>query len=66
MGLNPSETLSIGNDMYRDIFGAQQLGLKTIFFKSNQGEQEKEGVEPDYIIYNFSELLNAIQFFAKL
>lgn len=66
MGLNPSETLFIGNDMYRDVFGAQQLGIKTIFFKSNQGEHEKEGVKPDYIIYNFSELLKAIHFFRSI
>jgi putative hydrolase of the HAD superfamily len=37
--------------------------MKTVFFKSNQGTQEKKGVEPDYIIYNFPELLNAVRFF---
>jgi len=65
MGLSPSEALFIGNDMYRDIFGAQQLSLKTIFFKSNQGEQESDGVEPDYIIYSISELPVAIRFFEE-
>ncbi len=63
--LAPSEVLFIGNDMYRDVFGAHKLGMKTVFFKSNQGDQEKEGVEPDYIIYNFSELPRAIRFFEK-
>ncbi|MFA5904669.1 MAG: HAD family hydrolase [Desulfobacula sp.] len=62
MKLTPSEVLFIGNDMYRDIFGARQMGLKTIFFKSNQGEHEKDGVKPDYIIYHFSELPEAIRF----
>jgi putative hydrolase of the HAD superfamily len=65
MKLAPSEAIFIGNDMYHDVFGAQQLGIKTVFFKSNQGTHEKEGVEPDYIIYNFPELLKAIQFFEK-
>jgi len=65
IGLNPSEVLFVGNDMYRDIFGAQQLGLKTVFYKSNQGDQQRDGVEADYIIYHFSELLNAIQFFKE-
>jgi FMN phosphatase YigB (HAD superfamily) len=51
------------DDVYRHVYGAQGLGMKTVFFKSNQGTQEKEGVRPDYIIYNFPELLNAIQFF---
>jgi len=55
----------VGNDMYRDVYGAQRLGMKTVFFKSNQGTQEKEGVKPDYIIYNFPELLNAIRFFEE-
>ena len=65
MALVPSEALFIGNDMYRDVFGAHQLGMKTVFFKSNQGDQEKAGVEADYIIYNFSELPRAIRFFEK-
>lgn len=63
MNMEPAEVLFVGNDMYRDIYGAQKLGIKTVFFKSNQGVQEKEGVKPDYIIYNFPELLNAIRFF---
>lgn len=63
MKMDPSEVLYVGNDMYRDIYGAQRLRIKTVFFKSNQGTQEKEGVKPDYIIYQFPELLNAIKFF---
>ena len=63
MKMQASEVLFIGNDMYRDVFGAQESGMKTIFFKSNQGTQEKAGVKPDYIIYNFPELLNAVRFF---
>ncbi len=63
MGMAPSEVVFVGNDMYRDVHGAQKLGIKTVFFKSNQGLQKKEGVDPDYIIYRFTELLNAICFF---
>ena len=55
----------MGNDIYNDVHGAQKLGMKTVFFRSNQGLQEKEGVEPDYIIYNFPELLKAVRFFEK-
>jgi len=65
MQMAPAEVLFVGNDMYRDIFGAKELGMKTVFFKSNQGTQEKKGVEPDYIIYNFPELLNAVRFFEE-
>jgi putative hydrolase of the HAD superfamily len=63
MKMQPSDVLFVGNDMYRDVFGGQKIGMKTVFFKSNQGMQEKAGVQPDYIIYNFPELLNAIRFF---
>ncbi|MFA6921694.1 MAG: HAD family hydrolase [Gallionella sp.] len=65
MQMDVSEVLFVGNDMYRDVCGAQSLGIKTVFFKSNQGTQEKEGVKPDYIIYSFPELLNAIRFFEQ-
>jgi putative hydrolase of the HAD superfamily len=65
MNMEPSEVLYVGNDMYRDVYGAQRVGIKTVFFKSNQGTQEKEGVNPDYIIYTFPELLNAVRFFEE-
>jgi len=63
MKLDPLEVVYVGNDMYRDVHGAQKLGMKTVFFKSNQGTQDIDGVKPDYIIYNFPELINAIHFF---
>lgn len=63
MKMQASAVLFVGNDMYRDVFGAQKPGMKTVFFKSNQGTQEKAGVKPDYVIYNFPELLNAVRFF---
>jgi putative hydrolase of the HAD superfamily len=61
--LAPENVIFVGNDMYRDIFGARQVGMKTVFFSSNQGRKEMEGVNPDYIIYQFEELRNAINFF---
>ena len=36
--------------------------MKTIFCQSNQGTQEKEGTQPDYIIRGFPELLEAVRF----
>ena len=62
MKLQADEVIFIGNDMYRDIYGAQSAGIKTIFFKSNQGDQEYHGAEADYIIYNIRELPKAIEF----
>lgn len=53
--------LFVGNDMYRDIYGTRKLGIKTVFFKSNQGLQEKDDVESDFLIDDFLELLHAIK-----
>jgi putative hydrolase of the HAD superfamily len=63
MEIDASAVVFVGNDMYRDVHGAQKLGMKTVFFKSNQGTQEKKGVKPDYTIYNFHELLDAVRYF---
>jgi len=65
MKMMPSEVLFVCNDIYRDVHGAQRLGIKTVFFRSNQGQQEKKDVDPDYIIYNFPELLTAVRFFEE-
>lgn len=62
MGLMPEEVIFVGNDMYRDVYGAKEMGMKTVFFKSNQGDHSHHGAEPDYIIYHFGELLRAIDF----
>jgi len=62
LGLGPGEVLFVGDDMYRDVYGAKQLGLKTVYFASRQGDKAVEGVEPDYIIYQFAELPTAIAF----
>ncbi|RJQ62005.1 MAG: HAD family hydrolase [Desulfobacteraceae bacterium] len=64
-GLAPENVLFVGNDLYRDIFGARELGMKTVFFSSNQGRKEMDGVNPDYIIYRFAELSQAIDFFER-
>ena len=62
LNLSPEEVIFVGNDMYRDVFGAHEMGMKTVFFRSNQGEQNVCGAEADYIIYNFPELLHAVEF----
>jgi putative hydrolase of the HAD superfamily len=66
IGADPEEVLFVGNDMYRDVFGAAQMGMKTVYLASNQGRRHMEGVKPDYIIYRFAELRQAIEFFARL
>ncbi|MBE6368738.1 MAG: HAD family hydrolase [Lentisphaerae bacterium] len=60
--LAPQEVIFVGNDMYRDVYGAHAVGMKTVFFKSNQGDHSYHGADADYIIYNFNELPRAIEF----
>ena len=60
MKLTPTEVISVGNDMYRDIYGAARLGIKTIFVDSNQGDKYHENVTPDYTAHRFEEVLKAV------
>jgi putative hydrolase of the HAD superfamily len=62
----PENVLFVGNDMFRDVFAAKQQDIKTVFFSSNQGRKQAEGVKPDYIIYQFPEMRQAIEFFESL
>lgn len=64
--LTPENVLFVGNDMYRDIYPANQLGIKSVFFSSNQGGKQADGAKPDYIIYQFSEMRQALAFFESL
>jgi putative hydrolase of the HAD superfamily len=61
----PSEVIYIGNDMFRDIFGASQMGIKTIFFQTNQGTQSHPNTEPSYIARSFVEVQQGVQFLSQ-
>ena len=65
LGLLPEETLLVGNDLFRDIYGGNEMGMKTVFFRSNQGDWENKLGRPDYIIYSFYELPAAIDFLSS-
>ena len=58
--LNPQEVVFVGNDMHRDIFGASRLGIKTIFFASNQGTQSHPDTNPTYVITRLEQLPEAV------
>lgn len=62
MNLKADEVIYVGNDMFRDIYGGFNANMKTVLYKSNQGEHNFCGAEADYIIYNFNELPRAIEF----
>jgi len=60
------ETVFIGNDGYRDVFGARQLGMRTILFHPAQEAPRLSGAEPDYRIQEFAELPRALDFLLAL
>jgi putative hydrolase of the HAD superfamily len=61
MKLLPAEAIFVGNDMYRDIYGASRLGIKTIFVDSNQGTKFHEDVAPDYFAHQFEDVLKGME-----
>jgi len=64
--VRPEQALFLGNDLYHDIFGAQQLGMKAILVSSNQGDTSNQTISPDYIISGFADLPQAINYFVAL
>lgn len=65
MKLGPAEVICVGNDMYRDIYGASQLGIKAIFIDSNQGAKAHENVTPDYFAHRFEDVLKGVEVLAE-
>jgi putative hydrolase of the HAD superfamily len=59
------QALFIGNDMYSDVFGPQQLGMKTIFFSPAGPKKSQPEIQPDYIIYNLADLPKAVKYFVN-
>lgn len=60
LGVAAEHTLFIGNDMYRDIYGAQQAGMKTLMYNSPQGDKIYAGVSPDFTISDYHNLLTIL------
>ena len=60
MAVAAENTLYVGNDMYRDIYGAREAGLTTVMFDSDQGEKTYPDCAPDYTITDFRDLPNIL------
>jgi putative hydrolase of the HAD superfamily len=60
MAVAAEETLYVGNDMYRDIYGAREAGLTTVMFDSDQGTKAYQDCMPDYTITDFRDLLQIL------
>jgi putative hydrolase of the HAD superfamily len=61
LGVPAENTLYVGNDMYRDIYGARQAGMQTLMFDSNQGAKEYRDCLPDHRITDYRDLLSLLE-----
>ncbi|WP_287584048.1 HAD family hydrolase [Candidatus Borrarchaeum sp.] len=60
MNMKPHNVIHIGDSLECDVIGAKKAGLKAIWFKRNDDEQQNEGeYRPDLTIHQLSELLEA-------
>jgi putative hydrolase of the HAD superfamily len=62
LGVRPEQAIYVGNDMFHDVFGAQQAGLRAVFWPTQFGKKTHADVAPDYIIYSFAQLRDAVSF----
>jgi putative hydrolase of the HAD superfamily len=60
MGVAAEHALYIGNDMHRDIFGAQEAGMTTVMVESDQGADVYLDCVPDYTITDLRDLLTIL------
>jgi putative hydrolase of the HAD superfamily len=60
LGVPAENTLYIGNDVYRDIYGAREAGLRTVLFDSDQGTKQHLDCVPDYTITDYQQLLEIL------
>ena len=60
MNVAAGNALYVGNDMYRDIHGAREAGMKTVMFDSDQGTKAHLDCVPDYTITDFRDLLQIL------
>lgn len=55
--LSPDEIVFVGDDMFRDIFGAKSIGMSTVYIPSEHGISYYEDCKPDEVIRSVRDLL---------
>ncbi len=66
MSLTAAEAIFIGNDLFRDIYGAQRLGIRTLLVDSDQGDKSCENVLPDYSVRHFRDVLPGVESMSRM
>ena len=63
-GIESEEVLYVGNDLFNDVLGASQAGMKTALFTGDretlhlgEGREEVKGLIPDLVIEQMPELI---------
>lgn len=64
LDVQPDQAVYVGNDMYHDVYGAQQAGMRTVFWPTQYGRKSHRDVAADYVIHDFGQLRDAVQFLA--
>ncbi len=54
-GVNPAETVHVGDCLNADIYGARQLGITTVWFNPDRKPQPEDN-RPDWVIHSLEEL----------
>jgi putative hydrolase of the HAD superfamily len=60
MGVAAERALFVGNDMFRDVFGASQAGMGTVLFHTEYGAKHHPDCVPDHEIHDFRQLLEIV------
>lgn len=62
VGVLPQEAIVVGDDLKKDVEGANSLGIKSILLKRKKErlKLKEDYKKPDYIINNISQILNLI------
>jgi putative hydrolase of the HAD superfamily len=61
LGVVAEHTLYVGNDMYHDIFGAREAGMRTVLVESDQGADAHLDCVPDFTIADLRGLLTILE-----
>ena len=60
VGVPAANAMYVGNDMYRDVYGAREVGMTTVMYTSDQGKKHHKGCVADFTIADHRELLEVL------